>query len=72
MPTFPEYGIPLRNLAWAVGHWVWLRVATGPQMVRVEGFDRGRVEIMPLDADSFPMIVPSERLAWSYQDAVTA
>lgn len=68
----PEYGVPLRNLAWAVGQWVWLRVATGPQMVRVECFDRGRVEIQPLYPDAMPMIVPAERLAWTAQEAMTA
>lgn len=69
MKRFPEYGEPLRNLMWAVGEWVWLRMATGPQMVRVEDFQRGRVEVMPLDVDAMPMIVPAERLAWSYREA---
>jgi hypothetical protein len=72
----PEYGIPLPGVAWAVGHWVWLRVATGPVLARVLGVSAlgGRVDVLLQDADPEwgTMTVPRERLAWSYSEAVTA
>lgn len=69
---FPEYGAPLVGAAWVVGQMVWLRQASGPMLVWAREYRGDRVRISPLGAHSFPMIVPVERLAWSYREAVAA
>ena len=67
---FPEYGIPLRNLAWFVGEWVWLRLATGPRLVQVVAvWDRRSALVDAADMVA-PLTVPAERLAASWVTAV--
>ncbi len=67
---FPEYGPALIGAAWWIGHMVWLRQSTGPTLVKVTGTRHGLVEITPNHADGMPMMVPAERLADSYREAV--